>query len=153
MRFISHRGNLAGCEPEKENLPSTIDSAIGSGFDCEIDLWLINGSPFLGHDVAETIIATTFLLERSKFLWIHCKNVEAIMWCKNIVIEELNYFWHQQDKLTITSRGFLWVYPGNQPVKGSVAVLPEIEQEKRLGDCFGICSDYIVKYKVEYEEF
>ena len=25
-----------------------------------------------------------------------------------------NYFWHQNDKFTLTSKGYIWTFPGNK---------------------------------------
>jgi hypothetical protein len=60
--------------------------------------------------------------------------------------KKLNYFWHDKDDMTLTSHGYAWVYPGKQPVKNSIAVLPEINNEKTDG-CIGVCSDIIESYK------
>jgi hypothetical protein len=40
----------------------------------------------------------------------------------------------------------MWVYPGKQPVKGGVAVLPEINDDD-VSECYGVCSDNITIYK------
>jgi hypothetical protein len=40
----------------------------------------------------------------------------------------------------------MWVYPGKQPIKGGVAVLPEIHNDD-ISQCYGVCSDFIEKYK------
>ena len=37
--YISHRGNLTGPIPEKENTVDYINDAIHQGFDVEIDIW------------------------------------------------------------------------------------------------------------------
>jgi hypothetical protein len=58
----------------------------------------------------------------------------------------LHYFWHEHDTLTITNRGYLWVYPGKQPISGSIAVLPELNNDD-VSKCYGVCSDFVVKYK------
>jgi len=50
MKFISHRGNLTGPNPERENHPSYILEATANGFEVEIDLWYENGKLILGHD-------------------------------------------------------------------------------------------------------
>jgi hypothetical protein len=39
----------------------------------------------------------------------------------------------------------IWAYPGKQPIKGSIAVMPEIYNDD-LSACAGICSDYIKNY-------
>ena len=41
MKIISHRGNVRGAIPDRENRPSYIDCAIGNGYDVEIDLRII----------------------------------------------------------------------------------------------------------------
>lgn len=56
------------------------------------------------------------------------------------------YFWHNTDVMTLTSNNKMWVYPGNQPIKNSIAVMPEINNDE-VTDCYGICSDYIEKYE------
>ena len=50
MILISHRGNLSGPNPLRENTANYIDEAIKKGFDVEIDIWENEGDFFLGHD-------------------------------------------------------------------------------------------------------
>jgi hypothetical protein len=61
---------------------------------------------------------------------------------------EINWFWHENDTMTLTSFGYVWVYPGRQPILRSIAVMPEREWED-ISSCLGICSDVIKKYKDE----
>ena len=58
-------------------------------------------------------------------------------------------FWHQSDDVTLTSKNYLWTYPGKQLTFKSIAVLPEQADysEIDLRKCTGICSDYIEKYR------
>lgn len=58
-----------------------------------------------------------------------------------------NYFWHQEDDVTITSIGYFWTYPGKQLTKNSIAVMPETKDFIEINNAYGICSDYIEKYK------
>ena len=53
MIIISHRGNIRGEVPSRENAPSYIDCAIGNGYEVEIDVRSINGELWLGHDEAQ----------------------------------------------------------------------------------------------------
>lgn len=149
MILISHRGNISGKNPESENSPEYIVEAIELGYSVEIDLWLIDDTYFLGHDFPQYKININWILQRKLFLWIHCKNINAIEEIKKnskqIIYEGINYFFHDKDDVTITSKGYLWVYPGKQPVKNSIAVLPEIFEDD-LSHCIGICSDNIGKY-------
>lgn len=144
MILISHRGNLDGANKSAENNPSYIDIAINKGFQVEVDVWYKENQLYLGHDYPEHKIDFTWLKTRIKFLWVHCKNTDAIIFFKNVK-EIFNYFWHETDTVTLTSLNYIWAYPGKQPIKESIAVMPEINNDL-LTDCIGICSDKIIFY-------
>jgi hypothetical protein len=144
MILISHRGNIDGKIVDRENHPSYIDEAIALEYNVEIDVWMIEGVLFLGHDEPQYGITQHWLNERYEHLWIHCKNIEAVEWFN--ILNSYHYFWHEGDTLTLTSMNVVWAYPGKQPIKGSIAVMPEIHNDD-LSKCVGICSDYIENYK------
>jgi hypothetical protein len=152
MRLISHRGNLNGPNPDQENRPSYIDEAILRGFDVEVDVWVVESEIVLGHDFPQYYVSIEWLRDRSESLWIHCKNIEAITYFSKYDAifgtsrVYLNFFWHETDRVTLTSKGAIWAYPGNQPISGSIAVMPELFNDD-LSDCFGICSDYVANYR------
>jgi hypothetical protein len=148
MILISHRGNIDGKIVDRENHPSYIDEAIVLEYNVEIDVWMIEGVLFLGHDEPQYGVTQHWLNERYEHLWIHCKNVEAMEWFN--MIGGFNYFWHEEDTMVLTSMNIIWAYPGKQPIQSSIAVMPEIHNDD-LSKCVGICSDYIVNYK-KYEE-
>jgi hypothetical protein len=148
MILISHRGNIDGKIVDRENHPSYIDEAIALEYNVEIDVWMIEGVLFLGHDEPQYGVTQHWLNERYEHLWIHCKNVEAMEWFN--MIGGFNYFWHEEDTMVLTSMNIIWAYPGKQPIQSSIAVMPEIHNDD-LSKCVGICSDYIVNYK-KYEE-
>lgn len=147
--LISHRGNIDGIQTNKENHPDYIDIALKKGYEVEIDLHIINEKLWLGHDNGEHCITWKWLKQRKEKLWIHCKNIEAIVTLNSkIEYRKLHYFWHEEDTMTITSHGYLWVFPGKQPIANSIAVLPEkcleiTGKEEDLSLCIGICSDFI----------
>jgi hypothetical protein len=146
MRLISHRGNINGPNPVRENSPYYIMEAITEGYDVEIDVWLINKELFLGHDEPQYKIDTIWLIDRASKLWVHCKNIDVLIFFKNFK-QPINYFWHQEDDVTITSLGFFWTYPGKQLTNNSIAVMPEIKNFYNIDISYGICSDNIKKYK------
>lgn len=146
MILISHRGNITGKFPSQENHPNYIDMALLEGYDVEIDIWFYNNSFYLGHDKPQYDVSLEWLNERKKKLWVHCKNIKAVEYF-NTFLKEYNYFWHQEDTVTLTSKNFIWAYPGNQPIKYSIAVMPEIFDDS-LNSCLGVCSDNIQKYKL-----
>jgi hypothetical protein len=143
MIYISHRGNLKGRNTERENQPEYIDEAITAGFDVEIDLWFIDGRTYLGHDEPQYEVDDKWFGARADKLWVHCKNVESLNWIRSTI---LHYFWHENDTLTLTSKQYMWAYPGKQPIIGSIAVMPEIYNDK-IKKCIGICSDFVEDYK------
>lgn len=150
MRFISHRGNLDQTNRDLENRPSQIIKVIEMSYDCEIDLWYVDQQLYLGHDEPQYLIEDDFIHKYIKNLWVHCKNINALLWCKNSSEKMLNFFWHQEDMVTLTSLGYIWAYPGFQPITTSIAVMPELNEERELEKCFGICSDKIEYYRSVY---
>ena len=148
MKLISHRGNLNGSIKERENHPDYIWEAIQAGYDVEIDVWFVDGKFMLGHDEPQYDFPFDLMQNHYSKLWLHCKNLEALeMFLKlDATGSKLNYFWHESDKVTLTSKNIMWAYPGIQPLKGSIAVLPELKEDD-ASQSAGICSDYIEKYK------
>ena len=143
MILISHRGNINGKNIPLENNPDYIRDAIHLGYDVEVDIWYHNNTFWLGHDNPEYQIGLYFLLENADKLWCHAKNIEAIVEMKKE--KTINCFWHQKDDITLTSKGYIWAYPGKQPIKNSIAVMPELYNDDVI-KCIGICSDYISNY-------
>ena len=145
MILISHRGNISGRIESHENQPNYIDKAIELGYDVEIDVWYINETLWLGHDKPQYETTIDFLVERIDKLWVHCKNVESVLFLQKNNYN-INYFWHQEDDITLTSLNYIWAFPGKQPIKNSISVMPEINNDD-VSQCLGICSDFIYNYK------
>lgn len=142
MYLISHRGNIEGRDPERENNQGYIIEAIKSGYYCEVDVWgKVNGELWLGHDAPQYKTDARFL-NHPKMI-IHCKNKLAI---DNLNGWGIHWFWHQDDDYTITSQGWTWAYPG-KPNAGHccIAVMPAIHLD--VSEYAGVCSDYIGQYK------
>ncbi len=134
MKIISHRGNLSGVCDE-ENKPRQIEKALDSGFDCEIDLWYIAGKLMLGHDAPLYEIDFSFISKPG--LWVHAKNIEVLNYLNET---NINYFFHNNDKATLTSHRYIWCYPGVYCERG-ITVLTGREQMFNK-EVYGICTDY-----------
>ena len=143
MILISHRGNINGPRKELENKPQYIENALKLGYDVEIDVWSIDRVFYLGHDKPQYEIDLDYL--RNKKFWCHAKNIETL---NKMLKEDIHCFWHQEDDVTLTSKGYMWTYPGKPLTDKSICVLPEKNNEKPK-KCLGICSDYVVNYKKE----
>lgn len=150
MKYIAHRGLIAGPNKNLENQPDQIKLMLEQGFDCEIDLREIKGQLFLGHDQADTVVDPDFLFAAG--LWIHCKNHGALIWCSQHG-RRLNYFWHDSDAYTLTSQGFIWAYPGQVTGPGpTVQVMPELADPALNNidwQSHAICSDWIAEIQAQ----
>lgn len=144
--LISHRGNIDGPKPELENSPDYIDMAMKVGYDVEIDLRIKDNQYWLGHDDTNYRVDFTWLWERREKLWIHAKTIETFI---HLVCfsNQFNSFYHDVDEAALTTRLFLWTYPGKELSLLSIAVLPETVENWDVNQAVGICSDYIGKYK------
>ena len=131
MIIISHRGNLTGRNPDRENTPSYILSAISSGFDVEVDLHWWNNGFWLGHDKPVWGIPETFIEEIKDKVWIHCKNLPLI----------------EKDKVTVTSKGYIWCFPGYE-VDGGIMVDDGEDVKAKI---IGVCTDNPVEWNGRYE--
>jgi hypothetical protein len=140
--IISHRGNLNGSNPDKENKPHQVMTAIDMGLDVEVDLWHLPKGLFLGHDEPKYKIDYSFLV--NKHLWLHCKNAEALVF--HFQDKQLNLFFHKDD-VAITSQGYLWVAPGGLLGYRSIACMPELSDSWSIKDACGVCTDYPLLYK------
>ena len=141
MILISHRGNISGIRSENENNPNYINTALKLGYEVEVDVRFENGKFFLGHDFSQYHINNEFLLNSK--IWCHAKTKEALEALEKI---KAHYFWHQEDDYTITSKGYIWTYPGKKLFDKSICVLPEKHNYENF-NCLGICSDFIEKYR------
>lgn len=142
MIYISHRGNIDGPDTGKENSPDYIIKALSLGFDVEIDVWFKDDKFYLGHDTPCYPVNDNFL--KDPRLWCHAKNLLSLD--KMILMDSINYFWHQNDDYTVTKNGYIWAYPGKALSNNCISVMPELINKnfKNLDkDISGYCSDYI----------
>lgn len=141
--FISHRGNISGKNTSFENNPDYIEDQVLPLYDCEVDLRLYDKKFFLGHDNLDYEVSEDWLIQHSLKLWIHCKNFESLNYFLTSK-SNLNFFWHQEDRFTLTSKGFLWTYPGESYSNNSI-IVDNTKELKNLS-FLGVCSDYVEFY-------
>lgn len=148
MRIIAHRALLNGPDPVLQNRPDQVMRALSLGYDVEIDLWRIGDAWMLGHDGPEHPVTWQMLSDPR--LWIHCKNIEALHYLHGHG-DAHQYFWHEGDLVTLTSRMIMWTYFGKPETKHAMAVcvMPEVTYQwdevvemSRAGDWHGMCTDY-----------
>ena len=150
MKLISHRGNIDGINKERENSPDYILEALNKGYEVELDIWYTWKDSkfdwFLGHDEPTYDFNFVGFVPYFDKMWFHCKNLDALY---KIIEWDIHYFWHQNDDFTLTSKNYIWTFPGKPLTDRSICVLSEkyLLLESQLMNCAGICSDYIERYK------
>lgn len=139
-RLISHRGNLNGKSSATENSPKRIMEVLDLGFDVEIDVWSTEDGLRMGHDYPNWPILENRLLVDER-VWCHAKDLDSLCILKDM---GAHTFYHHMDNAILTSRGFVWLYPGKRPKVGNkdcVVLLPEVDQWI-IPECYAICTDY-----------
>lgn len=140
MILIAHRGNRDGPDNLKENTVSYLSRAMDKGYDVEVDVWSVRGLWYLGHDGPEHKINVQFL--QNEHVWCHAKNIPTLV---DLLAAGCHCFFHDKDDATLTSKGFIWTYPGKILTERSVAVLPELHNSVVNG-AYGVCSDFVDRY-------
>jgi hypothetical protein len=143
MILIAHRGNINGINKPLENYPGYIYTALEAGFHVEIDVRLVDGKLFLGHDTPQFPVDINFL--KNEKLLCHAKNREAFELM--LMHENIHSFWHQEDEYTLTSKRIPVVYPGKPIIKNSIVMVRDYYNELDVSNCYGVCSDYVGIYK------
>ena len=138
MMFISHRGNINGRIPEKENSPEYIYDAMLHDYYVEVDVRLIGNKFLLGHDNPQYETDPEFLTQ--PYLWCHAKDITTFAALLEL---KAHTFIHDTDDATLTSRGFIWTYPGKILTKKSIGIIHEPKLYPEYTTCAGICSDNI----------
>jgi len=147
MILISHRGNIDGSNPELENKPSYIAKAIELGYQCEVDVWFVDGKFMLGHDEPTYEFPFELIESFHNKLWLHCKDTASLSKLNQIdrIGSNLNYFSHDKDMGVLTSKGYIW---STNLYDGGILVMPEAFDKQPIDTTVGVCSDIISKYKV-----
>ena len=140
MILISHRGNINGRNPTLENGQRYCQAAIDAGYNVEIDVHFYDGILWTGHDRPQYRVDDDFLLQEE--VWCHAKDIMAL---RRLLELETHCFFHQNDPVTLTSKGYMWTYPTQPLTEKSICVKPEV-QLIALKHSAGICSDVIEKY-------
>ena len=141
MIYIAHRGNIRGPNPDQENHPDYLKTAIKEGYQVEVDVWFLDGVFILGHDHPQYEVHKSFF--SNKNFWVHAKDIKtlhALMTHGNLV----HCFFHDKDDCTLTSRGWIWTYPGKQVFPNSVIVQKGLEA---IPLCYGVCTDYPLSFQ------
>lgn len=165
MRFIAHRANLYGPNPDTENTIEAIEECIDKGFDIEIDLHYDNSSRtfWLGHDEPKTKIDLRMLSiwKYHVTVYAHCKTITTLQkFVEGGMAQGVIPFFHDVDDCILLISNQVWIHPRAVPdmenYTNSILVLPSlrhfvVERAKNILKAKGICTDYPVDLKDSYK--
>jgi len=141
--FIAHRGNIKGPDPANENRLDYLMHTYTMGFAIECDLIGYKNGLYFGHDEPQELADPEFL--RWPDVYCHAKNLEAVKLLSRL---HCHWFWHQQDDITLTSKGYLWCYPGKY-IDTNGAIFLDLEPKRidpsqmlKYSRVSRICGDY-----------
>ena len=86
-----------------------------------------------------------WLAGRQANLWIHCKDLTTLHEF-TAKTSGYNYFWHQGDDYTLTSKGQIWASAG-KPYNEDTVMVVEDPAEVKEYNCYAMCSDHVGKLK------
>ena len=143
ITFIAQRGNLNREKTGEENQLEYMYEAWVSGYNVECDVIGYKHQLYFGHDEPQQLADERFLCYPE--VWVHAKNLEAV----NILSKlSCHWFWHQEDKMTLTSQGKAWCYPGVY-IDSYSAVFLDLEPQRldpltlnKYLKCDKVCGDY-----------
>lgn len=154
MKIYSHRGNLEGPNPERENDPDYILEALQEKFPVEVDCWWKDGDLYFGHDGPQYKVKTDFIQQNKYMMVLHAKNFEAVRWLRN---RDVHYFYHENDPYTITSWQWTWMYPNTENLYDELTIMA-VPELVNLFDRYmlphgesigGVCTDYPYNWRVK----
>jgi len=154
--IIAHRALLRGPDFIKENTIDSINECIRMNINIELDIRYIDGNWYLGHDHPQEIIDLDTFDFGFVHVFFHCKNIETLNRCCNTLFKEqfegqIDFFYHDQDSVTLTKNGLIWSYPKSKLFDWSICVMPELVSKKYFektinkyndSKIYAICTDY-----------
>jgi|TARA_B110000438_G_C15655316_1_gene581394 glycerophosphoryl diester phosphodiesterase len=142
-QFIAHRGNTEGKQPDNENTIEYLLHAYELCGGIECDIRTHDGKLYYGHDEPLELVDTNLI---NQYQWYcHAKDLETL---STLMQMGAHVFWHQQDTITITSKGYIWCYPHIHHPDPMRAIWTDFEDEFTSMDQvggYGLCGDKLIK--------
>ena len=150
MLIVSHRGNLEGPDPSRENTLEAVEECLRLGFGVEVDLNSCDGGWRLGHNEPLRDMNWVNLNQIDlSGVFIHLKFPGVVV--PDLVLADL--FAIEEDSFVLTMRGRIWSrYRVNFVGSKTIVCAPELDDcedslEGFVKIClkqgaYGICTDY-----------
>ena len=144
--LISHRGNIEGINPSREDSLEYVKEALEKGYHCMVDVWLVGGR-HVALGVESACYQTTIEFLQNERLICNARSPEALEF---LLRNEVHCF-AASSTFSLTNGGLIWVKPGGKITPRGVLTLPEWTMPD-VGaiaslPCAGICSNQIAQVK------
>lgn len=140
VKFIAHRGNIAGPQPTFENTDGYLKHAYANDCFVEVDIIKYQDKLYYGHDDPKQLADLEFLFNPG--VYCHAKTLDTLI---ALLDMKLTCFWHENDQVTLTSDDKIWCYPGHHPVHHSAIWLDLHNKplpKENLDKIYAVCGDY-----------
>lgn len=153
MIYIAYRGLFYGEDPQKENTPDQVSTALRIGFNASVDAWRIDNKLYLGSNQPLYEVSEKYLQNRR--LWINCCNSDMYDWIqKQNPKLYINYFYipyGPTPDYAVTNKNYYWNYLSTPFSNPTIMVLPESYDRGLLSTIdlrtLGICSMFLAFIK------
>jgi len=164
FEIISHRGNLDGKDPTRENTIEAITGAMALGYSVEFDVRMHGDTFWFGHDYPQRLIdlgrLTDLIKSYGGTLYAHCKTIETLQHFVNQHKqgEQIVPFFHDNDECVLLRTNKIWVHPKMHDLadyypNDTILVCPEWFDAFWMNTGFaGICTDFPNKIKSSIDE-
>lgn len=147
IKFVSHRGNLSGPLPARENDPKYVEEAFSCCDSVEVDVRMVGDKLFLGHDYPQYPVTAAWINEHHAKLLLHLKDIRSLKFILRHGLRHWHYFCHAGDAFTHTSHGLLWLHDISLEPDHST-IVPLMTRDLVLAyphrNILAICSDFAV---------
>ena len=145
--LISHRGNIEGIDPERENSLEYVQESLDKGYHCMVDVWLVGGK-HVASGVEGARFPTTIEFLRNEKIICKARSPEALEF---LLRSKVHCFAASSISFSLTNGGLIWVEPGGKVTPRGVLTMPEWTMPD-VGaiaslPCAGICSNQIGEVK------
>lgn len=149
MRLIAHRGNTKGFDPAGENRITYLSQALDKGYDVEVDVRLMDGLIWLGHDKPLEVVGPQFF--RSSRVWTHAKDPATFAYLSRF--PDVQCFYQDKDLISMTTNGYLWCN-SLHPISDSKAIIFQGRMQQpetglvmeNIPNVFGVYSDWVESF-------
>ena len=154
MLYISYQGIYDGQNYEDANTPKQINSALGKGFSCLINVWRINNKLYVGN--GQPVIEVPEKYIQGNRFWINAVNTDMQTWIatqpSKLYPNYFNFAASTPPPPYATASNGKLITPGTVPINGnSVMFLPEINDRSLYTmvkvKSYGICSGFLTLIK------